>query len=125
MSSLQGSHTYKPDRSSSHEKASSRLHSFKKFRADLGVEDRVKIVPDCKGCTRCTSWMHTRDDCRSKISCRDCDSANNNTLLHGLTNVRVNQTTFRSAQVQVAAKPRENVTIGRDGALLELQMVRF
>ena len=120
-----GNHTYKPDRNSSQEKAISKLHTCKKFKEDLEVEDRVKVDLDCKGCTRCTSWTHTRDDCRGKMTCRDCGSVNNNTLLHGSTNTRVNQAATRSAQVQVAAESKETVTIGGDEVQLQLQMVKF
>ena len=93
-----GNHTYKP-RNSSQEKDSSRLHSCKRFREELGVEDRVKVVLDCKGCTRCTSWTHTKDDCKGQMTCRDCGSANHSSLLHGSTNACVNQTMARPAKL--------------------------
>ena len=124
MPSLQESHTYK-HRDSSGELDSTRLYDCKKFKDDLEVEDRVKMVLDNNGCVRCTSRSHTRDGCRSNILCIVCHNANHHTMLHGSTNARVNHFVARTAQIQVAAESKETVTIGGDEVLLQLQMVKF
>ena len=87
---------------------SDRFVSCKKFR-DMNVHQRALAIQTAQGCPRCTSWRHTRTDCKAKSnSCGEtvggirCQS-DHSKLVHGSNNVYC--AAIRTKQLGSTSKP--------------------
>ena len=69
---------------------STRLSTCPKFK-DLSLEEKGQFLEKVKGCIRCLSWVHSKDECNMKIKFAACQEKENgkvcgelhNSLVHG------------------------------------------
>ena len=85
----------------------------KKFK-DMNVHQRSAAIEKCKGCPRCTSWNHTKKDCKMKPnSCgfnlgTDTCQGDHSKLVHGTTNVYCAALSASGSTVQRFSCVKEN-----------------